>query len=200
MPVRPVQLKSPYMGLFTRSKENPEGVGRQEESVGKWALGPFFVSGASRRMTNREVKLSALFEPVIRAMGYELWGLEYLGQGRHTLLRVYLDRESGIDVEDCALVSRQLSAMLDVEDPISGEYTLEVSSPGLDRPLFTLAQFERYVGHQAKIRLRQSFDNRRNFAGLLLAVENEEVKLIIGDEEYSLPFELIEKANIVPQL
>ena len=151
-------------------------------------------------MTNREVKLSALFEPVIRAMGYELWGLEYLGQGRHTLLRVYLDRESGIDVEDCALVSRQLSAMLDVEDPISGEYTLEVSSPGLDRPLFTLAQFERYVGHQAKIRLRQSFDNRRNFAGLLLAVENEEVKLIIGDEEYSLPFELIEKANIVPQL
>ena len=151
-------------------------------------------------MTNREDKLKTLFEPVIRTMGYELWGLEYLGQGRHTLLRVYLDKESGIDVEDCALVSRQLSGMLDVEDPISGGYTLEVSSPGLDRPLFSLEQFHRYVGHQVKVRLRQSFDNRRNFAGLLCAVEDGEVKLLVGDEEYFLPFEAIEKANIVSEL
>lgn len=148
-------------------------------------------------MANREEQLEGLFGPVIRAMGYELWGLEYVGQGRHSLLRVYLDKEGGIDVEDCALVSRQLSGILDVEDPISGEYTLEVSSPGLERPLFTLEHFRQYRGHQVKVRLRQSFDNRRNFTGLLREVEDEEVKLVIGDEEFSLPFELIEKANLV---
>lgn len=151
-------------------------------------------------MSSQEEKLKALFEPVIRTMGYELWGIEYLRQGRHSLLRVYLDKESGIDVEDCALVSRQLSGMLDVEDPISGGYTLEVSSPGLDRPLFSLEQYERYVGSRVKIRLRQSFENRRNFAGLLSAVEAGEVRLVIGDEEYFLPFEAIEKANIVSEL
>lgn len=151
-------------------------------------------------MANREEHLRSLFEPVIRAMGYELWGLEFMGQGRHSLLRVYLDKEGGIDVEDCALVSRQLSGILDVEDPISGEYTLEVSSPGLDRPLFTLDQFRQYCGQQVKLRLRQGVDNRRNFAGLLRAVEGETLKLAIGDEEFSLPFDLIEKANLVSQL
>src|SRR5690606_8447753 len=112
------------MGLFTRSRENPEGLGRQEEPVkGSGPRAHFLFLGHAAEMTSREDKLKALFEPVIEAMGYELWGLEYLGQGRHSVLRVYLDKEGGIGIEDCALASRQLSALLDVEDPISGEYT-----------------------------------------------------------------------------
>lgn len=151
-------------------------------------------------MASRTAQLQDMFEPVIRSMGYELWGIEYIGQGRHSLLRVYLDKAGGIDVEDCAQVSRQLSSILDVEDPISGEYTLEVSSPGLDRPLFSLEQFERYEGHQVKIRLRQGLGKRRNFAGRIEAVEDGEVVLVDGDEEFRLPFESIEKANLVSPL
>ena len=150
-------------------------------------------------MANRTTALTEMFQPVIEAMGLQLWGIEYLPQGKHSILRVYLDKEGGIDVEDCAQASRQISSILDVEDPISGEYTLEVSSPGLDRPLFTAEQFQQYAGHYAQVRLTQSYDNQRKFTGQIKAVENDEVILIIGEEEYILPFELIDKANIVSQ-
>lgn len=150
-------------------------------------------------MNKRTQALHALFEPVVEALGYQLWGVEYAAQGKYSVLRVYIDREEGIDVEDCASVSRQLSGVLDVEDPVSGEYTLEVSSPGLDRPLFTLAQYEAYIGHSARVQLRQRFENRRNFKGIIRAVENDEVILVEDDDQYTLPFEWIEKANIVSQ-
>ncbi len=148
-------------------------------------------------MSDRVSQLAGLFEPVIKAMGCQLWGIEFLRQGRHSLLRIYIDKEGGVDIEDCAQVSRQVSGILDVEDPISGEYTLEVSSPGWDRPLFKVEHYQEFAGHQAKVRLTESFENRRNFAGLIKGVVDNEVILVIGDEEYSLPFELIEKANIV---
>lgn len=151
-------------------------------------------------MTNTESLLTALLEPLIEAMGYRLWGLEYIGQGRHSLLRVYLDKEGGVNIEDCAQVSRQVSSLLDVEDPISGEYTLEVSSPGLDRGLFKLQQFLDYAGHHAKVRLARSFEGKRNFSGQIKNVVDDEVVLIIGDEEITLPYELIEKANLVSQM
>ena len=89
-------------------------------------------------MASREQKIEALLEPTIEALGFELWGLEYLSQGRHTLLRLYIDGENGVTVDNCAEVSRHVSGVLDVEDPITGEYTLEVSSPGVDRLLFRL--------------------------------------------------------------
>ena len=116
-------------------------------------------------------QLQAMLAPVVEALGYECWGLEFMSQGRHSLLRIYIDHADGILVEDCEKVSRQISGVLDVEDPISTEYTLEVSSPGMDRPLFTLAQFARHVGELVKIKLRSPYEGRRNFQGLLRGVE-----------------------------
>ena len=148
-------------------------------------------------MATRISALTELFEPAVNALGFTLWGIEYIPQGRHSLLRVYLDKEGGITIEDCELASKQISSILDVEDPISGEYTLEVSSPGLDRILFNLGQYSGYLGCQVKLRLIENFENRRNFNGLLKAIVDDEVIVVIGDEEYTIPFELIEKASLV---
>ncbi len=116
------------------------------------------------------------------------------------MLRVYLDKDGGIDIEDCALASRQISSILDVEDPIKGEYSLEVSSPGIDRTLFSLVQFNEYLGWHVKLKLTESFEKRRNFTGQLKAVFDDEVVIIIGDEEYTIPYELIDKASLVSQV
>ena len=150
-------------------------------------------------MATKEQQVHDLIAPAVTALGYEMWGLEYLTHGGQTVLRVFIDSENGINVDDCAAVSRQVSAVLDVEDPISGEYSLEVSSPGMDRPLFTLDQFQRYSGEQVKIRLRAPFEGRRNFSGRLVGVEVDEVVVAVDEHEYLLPIELIDKANVVPQ-
>jgi ribosome maturation factor RimP len=147
-------------------------------------------------MSSRTEELRNLLEPAIKALGYSLWGIEYVPQGKHSLVRVYLDKEGGVGIEDCTQASRQISSILDVEDPISGEYTLEVSSPGLDRVLFSLDQYREYLGWHLKIRLRENFENRRKFTGQLKAIVNDELVLIIGDEEYTIPYELVEKANL----
>ncbi|MDY6982656.1 MAG: ribosome maturation factor RimP [Pseudomonadota bacterium] len=151
-------------------------------------------------MATREETIRKIVEPVVAALGFQLWGIEYLGQGRHTLLRVYLDKEGGIDIEDCAEASRHISSILDVEDPISSEYTLEVSSPGLDRTLFTLEQMKAYVGANLKVRLTGNFEGRRNFSGILKDVVNDEVVLVADGSELVFPYELVEKANIVTPL
>lgn len=148
-------------------------------------------------MTDRAAALQAMFAPVVEAMGCQLWGIEYRSQGKYSVLRVYIDKETGVDVEDCAQISRQIGGILDVEDPISGEYTLEVSSPGLERPLFSLEQYAAYVGHEVQLQLRVRFENRRKFDGIIAGVENDEVLLRQGGEQLNLPFELIEKAHIV---
>ncbi|QRY79593.1 ribosome maturation factor RimP [Pseudomonas sp. PDNC002] len=150
-------------------------------------------------MSSKLEQLQALLAPVVEALGYECWGLEFISQGRHSLLRVYIDRPEGILVDDCEIVSRQISGILDVEDPISGEYTLEVSSPGMDRPLFTLEQFALYVGEQVKIKLRTPFERRRNFQGILRGVEEQDVVILVDDHEYLLPVDSIDKANIIPR-
>ena len=151
-------------------------------------------------MATREETIRKIVEPVVAALGFQLWGIEYLGQGRHTLLRVYLDKEGGINIEDCAEASRHISSILDVEDPISSEYTLEVSSPGLDRTLFTLEQMKAYVGATLKVRLTENFEGRRNFSGILKDVVNDEVVLTADGGELVFPYELVEKANIVAPL
>ncbi len=143
--------------------------------------------------------LHGLIEPVAVSLGYQLWGIELLSQGRHTLLRIYIDAESGVNVDDCAKLSRQVSAILDVEDPISTEYTLEVSSPGMDRPLFTLEQFAQNAGQLVSLRLRAPFEGRRKFKGRIKGVEGDEVVLLCEEHEYLFPVDSIEKANIVPQ-
>lgn len=143
--------------------------------------------------------LNEMLAPVIESLGFDLWGIDHLSQGKHTVLRVYIDSEDGITVDDCAAVSHQVSGILDVEDPISGEYTLEVSSPGMDRPLYTLEQFSQYPGHKVQIKLRVPFEGRRNFKGILNGVEDEDILLIVDDEEFLLPIELIDQARIIPQ-
>ena len=148
-------------------------------------------------MTSKLEQLQDILTPVIEALGYRCWGIEYISQGRHSVLRVYIDHEKGIVIEDCETVSRQLSAVMDVEDPISSEYTLEVSSPGMDRPLFTLEQFAAFVGEQV-IRLRSPVVERRNFQGLIRSVEDQDVVIQVDEYEYLLPIDLIEKANILP--
>jgi len=143
-------------------------------------------------------QLQALLAPVVTGLGFECWGIEFVSQGKHSVLRVYIDKEGGILVDDCAEVSRQVSSVLDVEDPISSEYTLEVSSPGMERPLFTLEQFASHAGEQVKIKLRSPFEGRRNFQGLLRGVEEQDVVVQVDDQEFLLPIDSIDKANIIP--
>lgn len=140
-----------------------------------------------------------MLEPVVTAMGCELWGIEFASSTRYSTLRIYIEKEGGVQLEDCERVSRQVSAVLDVEDPISTEYTLEVSSPGMDRPLYTLDHFSRFVGEDVNIRLRAPYEGRRRFKGLLVGVEGDEVVIRCEGEEYLFPIETIDKANVVPR-
>jgi ribosome maturation factor RimP len=142
--------------------------------------------------------LRELIEPTVEALGYQLWGLEYQGQGRYSILRLFIDKEDGVNVDDCAAVSHHVSGVLDVEDPIDGEYTLEVSSPGMDRPLFSLEQYQAYIGQVVSLRLRVPFEGRRKFKGKINAVEGDDIVIQVDDHEYLLPITLIEKANVVP--
>jgi ribosome maturation factor RimP len=133
-------------------------------------------------------------------MGYEFVGVEQAGVGAGTILRVYIDSADGIMLHDCEKVSRQLSALLDVEDPISGRYTLEVSSPGLDRPLMKLEDFQRFEGEKARIKVGRAVLGRRNFTGRLRGIEGETVLLEMDQEIYDLPYADIERARLVPKL
>ena len=151
-------------------------------------------------MAGKEQKMQIMLEPTVEALGFELWGIEHISQGRHSVLRVYIDAENGIGVEDCAAVSQQVSAILDVEDPITGEYTLEVSSPGMDRLLFKLEQFTGYIGEQIELRLRTPFEGRRKFKGVLKGIEGEDVVVQVDDHEYLLPYSAIDKARVEPRI
>ena len=144
-------------------------------------------------------ELNELIQPVVEALGCELWGIERLSMGRHSTLKIYIDSEKGVDVDDCARVSQQVSSLLDVEDPFSGKYTLEVSSPGLDRRLFNLEQYSAYVGEELELRLKRPYEGKRKFVGQLRGVEGDEVVILNDDEEILFPFEEIERANVVPR-
>lgn len=150
-------------------------------------------------MSAKQEALIALITPVVSAMGCELWGVEYSSQGRHATLRIYIDGENGVALDDCERVSRQVSSLLDVEDPIKTEYTLEVSSPGVDRPLYTLAQFTEYVGTDVSLRLRFPYEGRRNFKGRLNGVEGDEIVVVSDNHEFLFPIDSIDKANVVPR-
>ena len=142
-------------------------------------------------------KVAQLVSPTVEALGLQLWGIEHTSQGKYSVLRIYIEREIGVTIEDCEQVSRQVSAILDVEDPIAGEYTLEVSSPGTDRLLFTVEQFQHYCGEEVDIRLRSPVDGRRKFRGMLQGVVNRVVQIEVEGSFLELPYEEIEKANIV---
>ena len=150
-------------------------------------------------MSAKLKQLEDILRPVVEGLGYEFWGIEFRSHGHHSNLRVFIDdAENGIAIDDCEKVSRQVSGVMDVEDPIQTEYTLEVSSPGMDRPLFRLEQYEAFIGHKVQIKLRMAFEGRRKFLGLIKGVEGDDVVVVVDDHEYLLPFDSIEKANIVP--
>jgi ribosome maturation factor RimP len=144
-------------------------------------------------------RLEALIRPTVEGLGCELWGVEYHGGGQNGRLVIYIDREAGVDVGDCERVSRQVSALLDVEEPIPGAYRLEVSSPGLDRPLFTPVQFGRYVGRGVRVSLHDPLDGRSRWKGVIAGIEEGELVLRVDDEELILPFESIRKASLIPE-
>jgi ribosome maturation factor RimP len=145
-------------------------------------------------------KLRQLLQPVIEALGCTIWGLDMHAGGKPKLLRIYIDRDTGVvNVDDCERVSRQVSALLDVEDVIQGEYVLEVSSPGIDRSLYDLSQYKQYIGKVISLRLRFPYEGRRNYKGCLKAVEGDDVVLVAMEHEYLFPVASIEKAKLVPQ-
>lgn len=144
-------------------------------------------------------RLTTLVESAVRALGYELVGVEHLSQGKRSIVRVFIDSERGITLADCERASHQISGVLDVEDPIRGQYNLEVSSPGLDRPLFTVEHYTRFLGEKVKIRLRLAINGRRKFTGRIQKVENGVITIVDdADQEFELTIDDIEKANLVP--
>jgi ribosome maturation factor RimP len=146
----------------------------------------------------RSVKLTHLLQPLVEALGYEFVGLDFGNDPKNPALVVYIDQDSGIAVEDCENVSREVAALLDVEDPIPGRYNLEVSSPGLDRPLFTAEQYQQFVGEMVRISLFAPEQGRRKFKGTILGVEDGQVKLKLDGSEVSLEMSNIAKARLVP--
>ena len=145
--------------------------------------------------------LSALFEPVIQSMGYELVGVEFQGSVQHGTLRVYIDHENGIGVDDCAAISQQISAILDVEEPIQQAYDLEVSSPGLNRPLFKPADYELFTDRLVKIKMAVPVDGRRNFKGVIQGVKQSKiVQVMVDNESYELLINDIAKANLISKI
>jgi len=156
------------------------------------------VAGAWSGMSlDKSEQISAMLEPAVRALGFELWGVEHHSGSTPVLLRIYIDHPDGITVDDCSAVSDQVSAVLDVEEPIRGEYTLEVSSPGIDRPLFTPEQYRQYVGGEVKVRLAWSEHGRRNFRGRLLSVSDSGIEVEVDGAAYALPFGAIARARLL---
>jgi ribosome maturation factor RimP len=143
-------------------------------------------------------QLSDLLGPVVAGLGYELWELEFAPRAGGGLLRLYIDSTEGITLDDCERVSRAVSDTLDEADPIAGRYTLEVSSPGLDRVLRTRAHFERYAGEQVRLEMMRPIDGRKRFSGRLAEVSESDITLELEGRTVNLPIDDIHRARLVP--
>jgi len=155
-------------------------------------------------VSDKARQIANLLSPTVQALGLELLGAEYLPAPGSATLRLYIDVPEAelatrmVNIEDCEAVSREVSAQLDVEDPITGNYTLEVSSPGIDRPLFTLAQFARHQGESAKVVLRIPQEGRRRLQGPIVRIEGGGIVFLVDNAEMSVAFENVDKARLVP--
>ena len=150
-------------------------------------------------MNRKEKEIEELLAPVVALEGCEIWGVEYRSQGRHSKLALYIDRVDGVSVDDCERVSRRVSDVLDVEDVLRGTYTLEVSSPGMDRVLFRPEHYDRCSGEQIDVRLNYPVDGTKRIRGLLVGLENGEAVVRVDEEEYLLPLENVQRARVVPR-
>lgn len=143
-------------------------------------------------------ELLKLLEPTIERLGYELTDLEVrLGSG-NGLVRLFIDKPAGVDLDDCEKVSLAVSALLDVEDPVPGNYHLEVSSPGLDRKLTKPEHFQRFAGETVKVQMRFPIEGRRRFRGTLVSSDDENIVVEVDGESHSLPLKTIDTARLVP--
>jgi len=158
----------------------------------------FCVEVSEEKMKQAPEHLINLIEPVVEGLGYECVGIDYNPHPKHGLLRIYIDSENGILVDDCSKVSHQISGVLDVEDPIPGNYQLEVSSPGEDRPFFKISQFERFIGSTVLVNLFMPIAGRRKIKGLIEKVVGEIITLKDADQIYQVPFSAMSKARLVP--
>ncbi|ABG40214.1 protein of unknown function DUF150 [Paraglaciecola sp. T6c] len=149
-------------------------------------------------MSQLEQKLTEMLTAPVEALGFEMVGIEFVRAGKHSTMRVYIDHPDGISVDHCAEVSHQVSAVLDVEDPINTEYNLEVSSPGMERPLFKLQHYIESVGEVVTLRLKMPMGDRRNFKGKLLSEADGMLTIEVDNQEFVLAFANIEKGNVVP--
>jgi ribosome maturation factor RimP len=152
------------------------------------------------RMMRNSSAIEAMILPTVEALGYELWGCVDLRQGLRRILRVYIDNQQGIKLADCERVSRQITAVFDVEHPSLAQYNLEVSSPGLDRPLFTTSHFERFVGHSIRVQIGIPVVNQRRFKGLLKSASEEGIVLDQDGETIALTWGNIMRANVLPEI
>ena len=143
-------------------------------------------------------KLNELLQPLVEDLGYEFIGLEYNPNPKHSMLRIYIDHENGVGIQDCETVSRETAALLDVKDPIKSRYNLEVSSPGLDRPLFTPAHFSEFTGSEVQINLFAPQDGRRKFSGPILSAGESSVNIEQDGSEVTLDYDNIAKAKLIP--
>jgi ribosome maturation factor RimP len=150
-------------------------------------------------LSQLEKKLIQMLEAPVAAVGFELVGVEFIRAGKHSTLRIYIDSENGVEIEDCADVSRQVSAVLDVEDPITNEYNLEVSSPGMDRPLFKPEHYNQVLGQTITIKLQMPQNDRRNFKGTLQSCDERSFVMAVDNEEFELAYDNVLKANLVPE-
>ena len=151
-------------------------------------------------MAKFEHKLTDLIRPAVEETGKTLLGIEFISAGNNSVLRLFIDHENGINVDDCAEVSRQVGALLDVEDPISSEYNLEVSSPGVDRPLFEMAHYQEVIGEIVNVKLSMPLNGRRKFKGPLVAIENDKLIVEVDSIDYELVISNVDKANLVAKL
>lgn len=150
-------------------------------------------------MRKVDLVLHEKLEKLADSMGYELVGCECIPMGGRQVFRIYIDSEKGVSVDDCSKLSRQVSAMMDVDEPFQSRYVLEVSSPGIDRPLFELKHYQKYVGCKIKLRLYAAINQRRQFKGILQRVDGENIHVLVDDSEKEvvLPFSAIEKGNLI---
>jgi ribosome maturation factor RimP len=145
-------------------------------------------------------ELAKLLEPAVERLGYELTDLEVWLGGKGGVIRVFIDKPEGIDLDDCEKVSLAVSALLDVEDPVPGNYNLEVSSPGLDRKLTKVEHFQRFVGETVKVQMRFPIEGRRRFRGTLVSSDEENIVVEVDGESHSLPLKTIDTARLVPDV
>jgi ribosome maturation factor RimP len=149
-------------------------------------------------LNSREKQIEELIAPTVESLGCEVWGIEYFSQGKYSKLLIYIERADGIDVDLCATVSKHVSDLLDVEELISSRYTLEVSSPGMDRILFKEQHYLDHVGERVEIRLNYPFEGRKRISGILAGIEDQMAIVQEAEDEFLLPLENVQKARLVP--